>query len=326
MESNYKKPTPNNTIEIAGTFESCMELSSANNYQWDDVSCQNSRHFMCSESIIPFVGNTVRERSTIDGNGDSIHLDISSKFSTHGAVSGWKIFAAQTGMLVLQVWRPNTSKQVYTLIGQNEVTVSSIGMHYFDIDAQERITFQSGDILGWWHTSNGVLNYDADTNLTHTVYRYNVQSQYTNVTKIPFANVTQTYRVYSIAAYYWPEMSLLLDIELSDGNYDMADSSGNNVKVTATYKSGYSSVGNYNPLVDEGGVNIVYGSAQYLTAAVKVSLIRGSVAAWIKFQSANSYDSSTLTPEQTLTDRGLFSWLLGSSSSPIRTIYISQEF
>ena len=93
------------------------------------------------------------------------------KFSCHGRITGWSVLVTIQGesftsldhQLILQVWRPSSSfTGKYDLVGSNTLQVTpsrasisenitiSLSLYQVNITVDERISFQPGDVLGWY--------------------------------------------------------------------------------------------------------------------------------------------------------------------------------
>lgn len=72
-----------------------------------------------------------------------------------GTVSSWELYAKGTGQLFLQMWRPTTGG--FTLVGQHDVTVGSVGLFTFNPGASG-IQVQAGDVLGFrYNAATGIV-------------------------------------------------------------------------------------------------------------------------------------------------------------------------
>lgn len=72
-----------------------------------------------------------------------------------GTVTSWQLFAKGTGGLALQMWRPTAGG--FTLIGEHDVTVASVGLFTFNPGASG-IQVEAGDVLGFrYNATTGIV-------------------------------------------------------------------------------------------------------------------------------------------------------------------------
>ncbi|XP_078323635.1 cadherin-23-like isoform X2 [Crassostrea virginica] len=88
--------------------------------------------------------------------------DVAFRLSCCGVIKRWTFHASKTGQVDFQIWR--YAGKAYTLIGQNSYTVPAGAtgiVHTYQVPEFERISVQSGDLIGWYCSSNPVISYSS---------------------------------------------------------------------------------------------------------------------------------------------------------------------
>ena len=157
------------------------------------------------------IGNPIVARETVDGpvNGWGIQfVDTSLVFRTAGSITTWEIFtgagaADNNGRdlaVDLQVWRM-VSSHTYQLICETTVAVTTAHVHMSVSSAA--CEFESGDVIGWHHTTPGVIEYDSHSDDTNVLWGSQIHPGVAG--SVEFTNTGG--RAYSIMAHvaYSPE-------------------------------------------------------------------------------------------------------------------------
>ena len=110
----------------------------------------------------------IKERRNPDGARNINFVDQTLRFSGAGRVSAWDFWAGDVGSMAVQVWRPANvdnghaeAVHQYTLICENYVHAETANIDYhFEIPAEEHCTVRDGDVIGWYHQSSGIIDFD----------------------------------------------------------------------------------------------------------------------------------------------------------------------
>ncbi|KAL4231643.1 bahd acyltransferase [Mactra antiquata] len=88
-------------------------------------------------------------------------------FKCCGRIKQWKLYAAKTGSIQLQVWR-RTATRVYELIGENYCLITAAGSVTCNIADNDRISVRKGDFIGWHNQGNETLYYESNGHFDST--------------------------------------------------------------------------------------------------------------------------------------------------------------
>jgi len=113
---------------------------------------------LCPTGQCAEVGNTVQEGTHPDGAADISFVDTSITFETAGVVSQWVYYAERDQQHVMQIYRESGGS--YTLMCQNVIPGQGVGVVNYFVPLDELCDVEAGDLIGWYHESNGVLSYD----------------------------------------------------------------------------------------------------------------------------------------------------------------------
>ncbi|KAL3886114.1 hypothetical protein ACJMK2_026132 [Sinanodonta woodiana] len=87
-----------------------------------------------------------------------------------GTVSAWGFYARAYGTIYLQIWRYNGTTSYYTLIGQNQITITA-GTSYQEQDTiipvppDMRISAKSSDYIGWMTSDSEMITFGTGSNV-----------------------------------------------------------------------------------------------------------------------------------------------------------------
>ena len=112
-------------------------------------------------------GARVSTDSWVNADTSVQYIDTAaaSTFAYQAVIKAWAIFARAPGVLRLLVWRKAPGANMYTLVGENVVTIASnYGQTavFLANSSGGQILVEAGDHIGWAHMGPGVLEYDAD--------------------------------------------------------------------------------------------------------------------------------------------------------------------
>ena len=148
------------------------------------------------------IGNDITMRSKVDTYTNFTMIDFDLQLSGSGRIDSWSIFAQNTGTVYFQTFRSTATLNTYNIVGENFVTVTSLGAQTFDITAAFEIDYQTGDYIGWTFTNPAVFGFDYTTG-SPTTYTSN-NSGVMGVGSLVTFTGTITDRDYSIAAQAAP--------------------------------------------------------------------------------------------------------------------------
>lgn len=92
-------------------------------------------------------GNDPIDRAMVDQAHQITFLDPGILAPNAGFIGEWRLYAGDVGDVSLQIFRPVVGG--YEKLGENNVTVSSVGLNTIAVAPSERIAVQAGDILGF---------------------------------------------------------------------------------------------------------------------------------------------------------------------------------
>ncbi|XP_077999396.1 uncharacterized protein LOC144452218 [Glandiceps talaboti] len=154
-------------------------------------------------------GFDVRSRNYIDSGSAQTFVDKRLYFGDSGKIIGWEIYTRGQGTVYLQVWRPQSQKQVdkcsLELIGETVVNVGDTpGLISIDLNSEERIRVKPGDLIGWRTPGTGVITWDADlsSDEQHFCFKWNIETNIGEVYDLTDEIGWGPDRVYSVKAVY----------------------------------------------------------------------------------------------------------------------------
>ena len=104
-------------------------------------------------------GAPVIDRDEVDYAYQITFIDTGDLCPEEGWLTTWKLWAKGTGVLDLQIFRPVPTG--YMLVGENNVTVSTLGYNEFSFSGPNRIAVEMGDMLGF--------RYDYDSTIPKVI-------------------------------------------------------------------------------------------------------------------------------------------------------------
>ena len=101
------------------------------------------------------LGNPVQPRGSTDGSRDVgyIYLVPGSAALTvpkAGSIMAWKLYPNVDSMMTMMVLRP-AETDMYTLVGENTVSVRGNVTNLIDVLHFNRITVAAGDLVAWYY-------------------------------------------------------------------------------------------------------------------------------------------------------------------------------
>lgn len=108
------------------------------------------------------VGSSIVDRTYVDYAYSITFIDAGYAMPFAGEVTGWSLFAEDTGPVNMQVYRPVSNG--YLLVGQNSLNVLSTGSQTFQIAESDRIDVLAGDLIAFHYGPTGytsqVISFD----------------------------------------------------------------------------------------------------------------------------------------------------------------------
>lgn len=114
-------------------------------------------------------GNAAIDRAMVDQAHQITFLDAGIVAPNAGFIGEWNLYAGDVGDVSLQIFRPVSGG--YQKIGENNVTITSVGLNAIPIVGSQRIPVQAGDILGFRYNQtffgNRVIDLDMGVGGTY---------------------------------------------------------------------------------------------------------------------------------------------------------------
>jgi hypothetical protein len=108
-------------------------------------------------AALSFVGNPIQDRSTPDSASNIQFVDKSLVFAGVGRVIAWDIFTGRAGSQRLQIWRPVGAENSFSLVCENILVADVVDKDFhYQLEADDHCNVQAGDVVGWYHASQGV--------------------------------------------------------------------------------------------------------------------------------------------------------------------------
>jgi len=160
----------------------------------------------CSFSTVSAatVGNALISRY-LDGWPNFNVIDTALQFTDNGIIDSWSIYVeSETSAgtsVIFQILR-NSSANIYTIIGENEVTVGNTkGIQEFAIADAQKINYQSGDYIGWAFSGTPAFGFTQGDSENSIFHSHDPDTRITGVGQnIDVAEFYSPQRTYSISA------------------------------------------------------------------------------------------------------------------------------
>mmetsp|Transcript_15472 Transcript_15472/g.34582 ORF Transcript_15472/g.34582 Transcript_15472/m.34582 type:complete len:692 (-) Transcript_15472:171-2246(-) len=173
------------------------------------------------------IGHPIMARPGLESFNMVHMIDLALVIPFHGLLTEWSIFALAPGRVTLQVWRPaprsgEFADHSYSLMGQTAIELDQPGPARLQVQKNEQILCESGDVIGWRVDSDSVLPYDStDRGMVRITKSPILRAELGRTENFPFS-IARTYSIQAVVK----SVALLFDDKGCEGErIEVADDS-----------------------------------------------------------------------------------------------------